>query len=296
VAATVGGLLIAIAAALAVPATFRLVQLCAEDDDTAFCAASYMSLCPSLILFLPQFDQVYATLAAVILVLFVKTVKRGSMRSAVALGAVMAPALFCSYIFLILGMFMVSYWLLMFIRPGPQSAGRAAIAGAICAVTLVSLYALLQAVTGFDPIATYHSIATVQAKDLLPLIRPFPRHIFFDVLDFLLGAGWIAGLLTLFLIIRLRGRLFDTQPSSRLAVLALLQIGTVALAALLPGETARLWLPMMPLLMALTGLELRHWPMRHRSVAYACLWVLLVALCQNMTFIYMGPELDGPRW
>ena len=80
-----------------------------------------------------------------------------------------------------------------------------------------------------------------------------------------------------------------------LTFLALLQIFTVAAAALLPGEAPRLWMPMLPLLMAPIGLELTTWPARYRMVAYACLWLIMVLICQNMAFIHMGPALDGPR-
>ena len=36
-------------------------------------------------------------------------------------------------------------------------------------------------------------------------------------------------------------------------------------------------------------------PTRQRMAVYGCLWVLLVVIAQNMTFIYMGEQLDGPR-
>ena len=136
---------------------------------------------------------------------------------------------------------------------------------------------------------------TVEEIDLIPLIRPFPRHILFDVLDFALGSGWISFLLVLFLLVATGRHLFDRTPRNRFVLLALLQIGVVAGAALLPGETARLWMVLMPLLMAPVGFELATWPPRYRAVAYGCLWLMLVVICQNMTFIYMGPELDGPR-
>jgi hypothetical protein len=52
---------------------------------------------------------------------------------------------------------------------------------------------------------------------------------------------------------------------------------------------------LLPLLMAPIGCELAGWTPRRRAVVYACLWLITVMICQNMTFIYMGPELDGPR-
>ena len=51
----------------------------------------------------------------------------------------------------------------------------------------------------------------------------------------------------------------------------------------------------MPLLMAPVGFELAEWPGRFRILTYSCLLLLTILLCQNMTFIYMGLEVDGPR-
>ena len=89
--------------------------------------------------------------------------------------------------------------------------------------------------------------------------------------------------------------MFGQSAEHRFVFLALLQILTVAAAALLPGEAARLWLPMLPLLMAPIGAELARWALWARLVVDTCLWLITVTICQNMTFLYMGPELDGPR-
>lgn len=296
VAAAFGGIGIALMAALAPVACFWLLRVFSRDADAAFCAASFLAMCPSLVLFLPQFDQSYATIGCVILGLWGSAARKGNALAAIGCGAVLALGLFMSYIFLVLGFFIVASWLLLASDRGAEAFWRAAIMGMLALATVAGLYGLLYAFTGFDPIATFHSISREQAKDLLPLIRPFPRHIFFDVLDFALGSGWISFLLVTFYLLSAGRSIFDRSPRNRLVLLALLQIGVVAGAALLPGETARLWLLLMPLLMAPIGFELATWPARARMVVFGCLWIILVVICQNMTFIYMGPELDGPRW
>src|SRR5439155_1133333 len=111
-AATVGGLGIALIASAAVPATYAMLRRLGGDDDAAFCGASFLSLCPSLLLFLPMFDQAYVCFAAVMLMLYAATIQRPGWRSACAFGAAMALALFVSYIFLIFGFFFLVYWLL----------------------------------------------------------------------------------------------------------------------------------------------------------------------------------------
>jgi hypothetical protein len=296
-AAAIAGSVIALAAAAAVPMTYRMIEFYSDDRDAAFCGASFLALCPSLVLFLPQFDQLYTSMAPGLLLLYGFTVHRKSLRYAIAFGAAMALALFLSYIFMIFGLFFIVYWMIHLAdrgaKPALGAAGRIAFAAGMC----VGLYAALWAMTGFDPITTFQVIGRVQTIDLLPLIRPFPQHIFDDLLDLALGTGWISFILVGFLVASWGWRIFlGRSKAHRLVQLAMLQILTIAFAALLPGETARLWLPLVPLLMAPIGFELARWPVRQRAAVYACLWILLVVICQNMVFIYMGPELDGPRW
>jgi len=93
--------------------------------------------------------------------------------------------------------------------------------------------------------------------------RPFPAHMLFDVLDFALASGWISFALVAFFLVRNGRRLFvDRSPQCRLALVALTHMAAVAFTALLPGEAARLWMIMLPMLMAPIGIELSAWPMR----------------------------------
>jgi hypothetical protein len=293
--AAVGGMGVALLAAAAVPATCWTLRVFGLDEHAAFTGASFFALCPSLILFLPQFDQVYPFLACVILAFWGIAARRGRWLAAIGCGAALALGLFLSYIFLVLGCFILVDWMLLLSDRGGRAFGRATMMGVIALIVIAALYALLNAVSGFDPIATFHAISREQAKDLLPLARPFPRHIFFDLLDLALGTGWISFLLVGFYVLRERGCVFAQTPGNRIVLLALIEIAVVAAAALLPGETARLWLLLMPLLMAPIGFELARWTIRQRMMVYACLWLILVVLCQNIAFVYMGPELDGPR-
>jgi hypothetical protein len=296
--ALIGGLLIALLATLTVAATFRLVRQFTGRTDAAFHAAGFMAMCPSLVLFLPQFDQVYPALAAMLLATWAAALERRKLSGAIAFGALLAGVLFLSYIFLISGVFLGVYTMLFMYDRGRRGAWRAITYSIVAIVTLVLLYLILAAATYYDPVETTHVITDLQMRDLVPLERPFPTHIVFDVIDFALGSGWISFVLVAFYLAETRGhvlRIFSQSREQRFVLLALLQIAVVALAALLPGETARLWMLLMPLLMAPIGLELAKWPARQRMIVFACLWVILVVICQNMTFIYMGPELDGPR-
>jgi hypothetical protein len=304
-AAWAGGIGIALLAAAAPPACWLMLRKLGRDgdgddgeaDEAAFCGASFFALCPSLVLFLPQFDQAYPLLACLILVAWTSATRDASWQAAVACGLVIAVALFCSYIFLTLGCFFAASLVLIFADRDRAAAGRAILCACLAAATCVFAYVLLFLATGFHAIETFQAISAMQVRGLLALWppRPFPLHVAWDVYDFALGSGWISYGLVVFFLASIGRRLFDHSPQHRFVLLALIQILAVAGAALLPGETARLWLPLMPLLMAPVGLELARWPAKQRWIVYACLWVILVAVAQNMTFIYMGEAIDGPR-
>jgi hypothetical protein len=210
--------------------------------------------------------------------------------------------LFLSHIFLGLGVFLAVFTLLFMGDRGRRGVDRAVVQAVIAALTALALYGLLWALTGFDPVATIRYIASRQAADLVKLARPYPLHLLFDPLDVALGTGYVSIPLVGFYLlgggkprITKMFRLFAQTPAERLTFLGLLQLLVLWAAAMLPGEGARLWLPFLPLLMAPIGFELTTWSFRARLAVYACLWLVTTVVCQNMIFLYLGPEIDGPR-
>ena len=290
----VGGILIALLAAGAVPATFALVRSCNGGSSFAFAAASFLSLCPSLILFLPQFDQTYPLIACTLLITWHLALSHNDLRLAAIFGAMLALSLFLSYIFLTLVIFTGADTLFHVFRARRPSIARAALLAAVALAVIVLLNALLYAATGFNPIATYRAIAEAQQRDLITLARPFPLHILFDLIDFALASGYISIPLAAFAVIHFGRRLFSDDPAARLVLLSLLQIVTVALAALLPGEAARLWMFMLPLIAIPAGFELARWTIKRRTIALASLWLVMTIVAQNMVFVYVMRGLDEP--
>ena len=136
-----------------------------------------------------------------------------------------------------------------------------------------------------------HAFVTVyadearQAAKAAELARPWPATIPFDLLDFALGTGW----LSFFLVGFWFSRRWNEDPVwlslDWRVVAGLVQIGVVAVWGLIPVETARVWLFMMPLLMLPVGIELAQWAARARGAVYFALWVLTVLVGQNMVFL-----------
>ena len=164
-----------------------------------------------------------------------------------------AAILVVSFNVLVFGSFLIGYTLLISERPFRIAAKQAAIAVLSCGILVGMFYFL----AGYDPIHTFESALTNQ-RALLAIHageRPYPATAWNDLLDFALGSGWISYLLAGLAIATCVKR-GTRDGRSRLVLLAIGQLLFVAIAALLPAETARVWNFMLPLLMISVGMEL----------------------------------------
>ena len=279
-AAFAGGLTIGVLATLSIPATYVWLREVCENPDAAFHGASYLALCPALVLFFPEFDQVYPVLTCLLLTAWARAIKRDAWFYSVAFGGLLACILFCTYNLLVLGVFVVGHGLIetaRLSRPRTSFIKHSCIAIGCLLLIYVGLWLLL----AYDPIETFLTAVENQQRFYATTRRAAATFTSgFDLLDFALGSAWLSVLLTAFFLAR--------SPSLRahpLVYLVLLQLVVVAVLGILPGETARVWAFMLPLLMIPIGLELSEWGFWPRALAFGCVWLLLSLICQNMTFI-----------
>ena len=297
-AKTMAGLFLGLLGTLTVPATFLLVRSIADDEPAALASASFMALCPSLILQFPLFDQVYPAIGCVMIYLWWRALRTGRLKYAIALGALLFVGTMMSHMVLVLGALLAA--MTMFHIATRRTAGfvTVAIHGMLVLATVALLYVVLYAATGFDPIATFVTIMEHADWFIVMMRRPFPIHMLFDVYDFALGTAWISFVLVAMYLIRVRRTFFRWplhDPGQRLAFLALLQIIAYAGGAFLPGESSRLWLILMPLLAVPVGLELAQWSYGARVTVYACELLLMTVICQNIILINIGENLKGKQ-
>ena len=304
-AAAAGGLLVAVLAALSIPACYTLIKLLTEGNrEAAFFGASFLALCPGLLLFFPQFDQVYPILTCGLIGSWFLTLRRDRLVCSVAYGALLSIVFFVSYSLLVLG-FSLALYAVFFVRERPWQNGVIAVKHVFVALgTFAGLYGVFWLFTGFDPVETFRQSLANQAVLAARLDRPYPQSIFFDLTDFALGAGWISVILTFFFLWRKTvGTNADAEtgaesgesrpmsgsrhdPSLAMSLLFLFQILTVAVSGLLRTETARVWIFLLPLLMFPIGNELARWRFFPRLAVYFCLWFLMSSVLQNMSLIY----------
>jgi len=281
-AALAGGALVGLLAAAGVVCTFLLLDVLLENSAAAFHGASFFALCPGLLLFFPEFDQIYPIFTAAMLTSWSLALKRRSIAYAAAFGAAVSVAIFWSYSLLLLGLFLAAYTLAGLATDRATRLGSVAAYAAGAVLIVCASYAVLWLATGFDAVGTFRAAVANQARLLPALRRPYPQTIFWDLFDFALGTGWISGLLVVFWLHR---SALGTGRSRLIAFLALGQIAAVAIIGLLQTETARVWIFMMPLVMIPIGLELQEWTARGRFAVYACLALVVAAIHQNMLFL-----------
>ena len=303
-AAAAGGLLVAVLAALSIPACYTLIKLSTEGNrEAAFFGASFLALCPGLLLFFPQFDQVYPILTCGLIGSWFLALRGDRLVCSVAYGALLSIVFFVSYSLLVLG-FSLALYAVFFVRERPWQNGVIAVKHVFVALgTFAGLYGVFWLFTGFDPVETFRQSLANQAVLAARLGRPYPQSIFFDLTDFALGSGWISVILTFFFLWRktvgtnadddaetgaesgesrpMSGSRHD--PSLAMSLLFLFQILTVAVSGLLRTETARVWIFLLPLLMFPIGNELAGWRFFPRLAVYFCLWFLMSSVLQNMS-------------
>ena len=279
------GLALVAVAAIIVPATYAMSCALGATRDMAFAAASLCVFMPGPVLMCPEFDQLYPVLACGMIGTWVASLARPNAWFAAAYGACLTVATFFAYNLLVLGAFLSAYslcWFALDVRARwPRLVGHAAIALGVVAIGNIALWLA----TGYQPIATFHAALANQAYLITLIPRPYPATAIFDLTDFALGVGWLPMLLGG---VALWRRFAERGRRDRLAwtiALVVLQLLLVAVTALLPGETARVWIFMMPLAAFAAGAELGDWGFSDRLAVYACMWLLLALVCQNMLFI-----------
>jgi hypothetical protein len=287
------GLVLALLAALAVPAAYWLVLVLSGDAHVAWVAAVILCLCPGFVLIYPTFDATYVLPSALMLGAWhlVLRSRGASMAAWVLITALtVSAALFMSYSFLVLGFFMLGDGLLAWRAEGQRAwavVGRAL----FMLAAVVAVYLLFYFMIGFHVIDTFRSALRNQQELLAQhsQYRPYPWTVLFDLSDFVFSAGWVTLLPAIVALIMLREM---PSPVRWLVILAVAQPVVVAVSGQLQSETARVWNFMLPLLILPAALEVARWQPWARKLFYFSLLLILLVVGQNMIFLSPPPAIN----
>ena len=285
------GIVIALAAMLAVPASYAFIAHFTGDRDAGFCGASFLALCPSMLLFYPTTDQLFPAVSVLLAILWSLALTKNKIAFSAAFGVALGITLFFSYLPAVLILLFLGIALLRSRLEPRCTVRRIAVHAGVAVGCFVLLYLILWLGTGFDPVATFETawrtehlrMARWTADTGLPP-RRLPGTIPWDLYSFAMGVGWIGILAAIYYFLSAPSRT-EGRGQFWFSLLCVGQLLIVALTGLFPGETIRLWIFMLPLLMAPIGLELSRWGRGAKITVYAALLVITIVLCQSMVFI-----------
>jgi hypothetical protein len=286
----ISGLLTGLIAATGVPLTYLFITIHTENRDAGFLGATFFALCPSLLLFFPDFDPTFPVLTCALAIFWALAIKQKRAIFGILFGLTYALTGLITYLPGILPIFFAGYTFILS-RSDPKFRWKEVAKQLAFALAVFSaFYLLLWLATGFDPFTTLRECARQNAIlwDKLIYNIGYPRHslpwtFFTDLYDFALGSAWISFVIA--------GFYFTTAIKngltleSQIAIAAVSQFLIIAIIGLLQTESARIWIFMYPMLMLPIGLELTTWPPRARLAVFAAALLITAAMCQSMQFM-----------
>lgn len=284
------GVIGAAAAALVVVWSLQL----GVPQKTALHVGSVLSILPGTLVFFPLFDAAYATLALLLLIVWTQALNRRSIRWSILFGLLLSATLFCSFHILPIGWLLACETVLL-LTGTPSARYRAALPLVMTAIGTCLLGQLLLFVLAEYNVVEMFRTALENQNALMakygPEQRPYPLSIPWDLYDFALGAGYITIVLAVAALMRRSGSASDTSPNDTARRVTWCGVGLllfIAATGLLPGETARVWNFLYPILALPAGLFISGLSGRERLILLACQVLIVTTMVHSMTYIAVG--------
>lgn len=269
--------LIAALLACSVPLFQLLLKEWGYSEREQKCTLLLFASSPGFLHWLPGIDLVLVPLT-LLLLLFWEWCLKGALPALAGFIGALWLAAFTAYNVFVIGVFLFGRTAASFLR------------GRFIQTILMSLAALLgfallaagfDLITGFHSVDTFQSALHAQEKHLAKVPRPYWSCVAIDPLFFLYAVGSGSVLL-------LPLAVWWTDAHKRLVpLLALLQLSVVNFSGLLPAETNRLWLFLVPLWWALLRGSLSR--IGTVGIAVFAASQLALALSLQMNFEMMKP-------
>lgn len=171
---------------------------------------------------------------------------------------------------------------------------RVVVQVAVMMIVVVAGYAVLWAAVGFNPIRAFQTARSQQAA-LMRMMnqiwassgmqRHYPSTILGDLQEFAFGMSWVPLVLAIGWLSRVR----SVDPAIRTTAIAGLALPPiVAISGLLPAETARVWIFVMPVVVLAAALEITEWSVRKRLIIHIATVLCAIAVYSNAGFVLSG--------
>lgn len=271
-AALIGALGLGLLASLAIPAAYYMLRSFDIPPDSAITALCAYTLMPAQLIFLPEFDTLYVPLTALLIAFWWRALVTNKKRCAIAAALTVSLTALFAFNTMIIGAFLIG---LTILRRAPRIA-LTQIATATMAT--LAFHLLLYFTTGYNPITTFTEAWRQQHIAFHELDRPWPDTIPTDLTNFLYPLGFLP------VILLISWFLHRKPPRLALAPICLALPIFIALTGLLPSESHRLWLFVIPPLLIPIALDFPHWPAHYRLTFYLSQTAVLIFITQNLKF------------
>jgi hypothetical protein len=234
--------------------------------------------------FFPEFDQVYPLFTIGIWALWHRALG-GNRRAALLTGALAALALFMAWNLFLLTLLGVSLSA-RFLAAAPREAARwraAARALGFLALAIAGIALVSSLVFEYHPAHAFGAALAAQARMALAGSCSWARAVLSGPWDFALGMGALPFVLWCAALVRALARGGSRGASSTLV--GAVTLVAVDLSGLLPQETARVWLFLLPLVLAPAGVELARLAPRWRVGALAAQALVFVVATARLVYI-----------
>lgn len=283
------GALVGIACGLlslaSIPLSYAVLRVLGGSGRAAYHAAALWAVVPGAVIFFPLFDPLLTAPTLALVVLWVLAMRSDGVGWSLAMGATLVLTLFFTFNILPIGLFIATVGWFAAAGSWRVRLNRLIKHASIVVAVTAAGFIVLWLTTGFDLIATLRAALANQAFLLSSIERPYPQTIFWDLIDYLFGVAWMPLTLAAFALARVRrpARLID------IAIIAgIVQLIITAITALLPGETARVWNFLIPLILIPTATELARWPRHWPLVVHCLIAVITLLMARAFVFMYAG--------
>lgn len=290
-ALNVGVILVSLLGALTAPLTVIWARQLGAAREAALIVGGVLTLLPGTFVFFPLFDAVYASLAMCLVVTWTQTLLKRSIAWACVFGVVLAGTLVFSFQILPIGallaletFFLLEGSLLVRLR-------QAFVSAIVSLATCLVLQLLLKAAVGYDAVHMFRAALSNQQALMAKYgaaQRPYPLSIPWDLYDFALGCGYVAMVIGLWALARSSRKHsadFLTRQARWTVWSGAALVTLIAAAGMIPGETARVWNFLYPLVALPAGCFIASAPGRQRLIFLICQFILLCVMVHAMVFI-----------
>ncbi|CAM2059535.1 conserved membrane hypothetical protein [Desulfovibrionales bacterium] len=258
-----------------------------------WCAALYAML-PGLALWLPEFDQWYPIATMLMGLTWMRALREhreagawGGTRYALWLGVVLFAFTLMTYVILTMGAWMslVAFYHLLTAHRHSQALGRITAVIAVGLATWFGLHVLFAWTTGYHPILSFLRALDNEQYFLIFVKRPGGWYVLFDMWDFAISSGMAPlGLAAWELYWGWRG-LRESSMNFWLTGMSWATLGIIGFVGLMPGEAARVWLFLQPLLIVPAGLTLSRLGLNRQALLIGAMWLSIAVIKSRMLFI-----------